>query len=465
MNKYKILILFIIGISFSLNAQTTYYIDFENGQDTNNGTSETSPWKHCPGDVNATDIPNSYTPVPGDKFVFRGGVVYEGSIYLNNGGEADNYVIFSGSEWGSEKAIIDGSNILTFAFSLQREAHFIKIDGYEIRNLTGTVINANESTNNLHITNNIIHDLTKIHEGGDLPALRLINGDNYLIENNEIYNIYGDAISIGGNSHDFIVRGNHIYNGNDDGISGGCDGVFLIENNHIHNLIRLPGSSAHPDGIVAGSPGKLIIRNNFVHDITQLIFVSPSRPDIIINDVNIYNNVLMNSKPELDGRGAPANGIVIRTKYAGITSVNIFNNTLVNLNLGSGGIRVMFEGTYHINSVRVLNNIFYNSINNVSLETPLSLQMDHNLYLNNHRNNYLLAKTLEDFQTDNPTLEQNSIYADPGFFDLTINNGLVESYDFHITENSNAKDAGIDLRSYEINIDYDGNIRPPWFSL
>lgn len=50
---------------------TTFYIA-ANGSDSNNGTSKTSPWLHAPGMPGAGGKPASYSPQPGDNFVFRG---------------------------------------------------------------------------------------------------------------------------------------------------------------------------------------------------------------------------------------------------------------------------------------------------------------------------------------------------------------------------------------------------------
>jgi hypothetical protein len=52
----------------------TYYIDYENGRDSNNGNTKASPWKHCPGmqPFNST----TYKHAAGDQFIFKGGVTW-----------------------------------------------------------------------------------------------------------------------------------------------------------------------------------------------------------------------------------------------------------------------------------------------------------------------------------------------------------------------------------------------------
>jgi signal peptidase I len=126
--KFTILCFFIVFIGiFSLvesSQAATYYVDFENGNDSNSGTATTSPWKHAPGDANATGIPaqKGYLtdPLqPGDIVLFKGGVVYRGSIYMDgrwiNGSQA-NPITYKGDGWGSVKAVLDGSALLPNAW-------------------------------------------------------------------------------------------------------------------------------------------------------------------------------------------------------------------------------------------------------------------------------------------------------------------------------------------------------------
>lgn len=113
----------VLGFVASSRA-ATYYVDFDTGNDANSGTSATSSWKHAPGDANATGIParKGYLtdPLqPGDTVLFKGGVVYRGSIYIDgrwiNGSQA-NPVTYKGDGWGSGKAVLDGSAVLPNAW-------------------------------------------------------------------------------------------------------------------------------------------------------------------------------------------------------------------------------------------------------------------------------------------------------------------------------------------------------------
>lgn len=89
---HKKIIIFLAIIFFGLFgwagkslATTTYYIDWGNGADTNNGTSKTTPWKHAPGMRGCSDNCAAYqttnwdangTATAGNQFIFKGGVTW-----------------------------------------------------------------------------------------------------------------------------------------------------------------------------------------------------------------------------------------------------------------------------------------------------------------------------------------------------------------------------------------------------
>lgn len=89
-----------------------YYVDFIGGNDNNLGTDQNTPWKHAPGDPLATDTPLNITLNPGDTIHFKGGIIYRGKIVVPAGGIDGNPITYKGDDWGTEKAIIDGSEVL-----------------------------------------------------------------------------------------------------------------------------------------------------------------------------------------------------------------------------------------------------------------------------------------------------------------------------------------------------------------
>lgn len=56
----------------------TYYIDFNGGNDLNNGTSHTSPWKRAPG---MNGFVGSCSHQAGDHFIFKGSVTWQASAF------------------------------------------------------------------------------------------------------------------------------------------------------------------------------------------------------------------------------------------------------------------------------------------------------------------------------------------------------------------------------------------------
>ena len=90
---------------------TSYYVDYSTGLDTNLGTSNAMPWRHCPGDPAATGAAATATLVAGDTVFFKGGVTYvfTGStgIQVQTSGTAGAPITFDGNSngtWGTGRA-------------------------------------------------------------------------------------------------------------------------------------------------------------------------------------------------------------------------------------------------------------------------------------------------------------------------------------------------------------------------
>ncbi len=96
-------------------ASTFYYVDFADGDNTAEGTSQQTAWKHAPGDPNATDNPAEVDLTPGDTIVFKGGVAYRGSITLEASGEPDNRITLDANtdgDFGEGRAVLDGGRMI-----------------------------------------------------------------------------------------------------------------------------------------------------------------------------------------------------------------------------------------------------------------------------------------------------------------------------------------------------------------
>jgi len=88
------------------------YIDFENGDDNNDGTSKDRPWKHHPWDANARGKAAACRGI--HTYVFKRGVVYYGKLLANDrgkqSGEPGNPIrLTSDPQWGEGEAMLVGS--------------------------------------------------------------------------------------------------------------------------------------------------------------------------------------------------------------------------------------------------------------------------------------------------------------------------------------------------------------------
>lgn len=88
------------------------YIDFENGNDLNDGLTTTTAWKRHPWDPRATG--NAAIGAGLHTYVFKRGVIYRGQLIPNNSGTASNPIrLTSDPAWGSGDAWLYGSEIVT----------------------------------------------------------------------------------------------------------------------------------------------------------------------------------------------------------------------------------------------------------------------------------------------------------------------------------------------------------------
>ncbi|PZN92545.1 MAG: hypothetical protein DCF31_15960 [Alphaproteobacteria bacterium] len=103
-------------------AATTYYVDYDAGNDRAGGTSPSAPWQHAPGDPEATGAAASATPGAGDTVRFKAGVAYRGVITVKADGTGDRPLTYTGSGYGNGAAIIEGGDPVTAVTSCRSSA-------------------------------------------------------------------------------------------------------------------------------------------------------------------------------------------------------------------------------------------------------------------------------------------------------------------------------------------------------
>lgn len=146
--------LFLISFLFVAYAQAaTYYVDFDNGNDNNNGLSTNSPWKTLPGTKNIGNtayVTTSYgggiisttnKVSAGTIFVMKLGTIHDssdgGRIYMSSGGgefyndyTSASPVTFTVDEsWGTGQVVIDGTGFPTALPNIYIRVDGIKWDG------------------------------------------------------------------------------------------------------------------------------------------------------------------------------------------------------------------------------------------------------------------------------------------------------------------------------------------------
>jgi len=115
-----------------------YYVDFEGGNDGNNGQTTLDAFKHCPGDANGIGISAETVLRPGDTVFFKGGVEYSGKIEIKWSGSEGSPITYQGNNssgtWGTDKAGINLQKIYSNAFNANSKADYINILNFDLFN-------------------------------------------------------------------------------------------------------------------------------------------------------------------------------------------------------------------------------------------------------------------------------------------------------------------------------------------
>lgn len=394
----KILLLASFLLLVPINALATeYYVDYDQGSDTNSGTSMLTPIKHCPGDPKATKIAASLKLVSGDRIIFKGNTIYKGSISLNWSGSSNkSRIVYDGNtngQWGTGKAILDGACSIDQAF-YGRSVSYITIDGFEIRSMNKAaiaVIGNRGPSYGLNIKNCYIHHIGHWQNDGLTATgsgISIIRSSSGEFSNNVITKTGKIGICLPG-GQDNVVVGNTINSYIVWGIDISSDYRQavnnVIKNNTIYDLFyhdvgfRKEGSDQHTDFIFIRKGG------------------GTANPDGNIIDGNLfYNNFKF-----IDYGGT----VMVYTSYADNTIImnNVFINPHSYYALSSGwlsrGTKIYNNTFYTPRSIPILlntvdrdvqikNNIFINSGAWLMLKNQnalKSLKSDNNLWLQSKR--------------------------------------------------------------------------------
>ena len=342
----------------NLGVTTCYYIA-ANGADTNNGTSESTPWAHAAGMPNCANICAAITPAPGTGFIFRGGDTWGSSNYfvITSGGSSGSPIYYgvdqawyTGSAWNRPVFSIAGSlpNVNPYSESLifDFKAAWVTVDWFEITG--GTCSTAPVSQNyfwndgtydGIVVTNGYFHAFQS--PSGGCGSAKVPDGNNPGVW------IYSQIASSSSNCH-----GAFEYNVVDGTDGSGAKGYLTIVAdpspcatfafNVIHDVCSGIGGNftlAH-DNVIGNFGGQI---GQYECASSSTIHNHAIRSN---NDANIYNNNLyategevISVNPQSGGPGSAiynnllwdnnASAIDIGDNGTGTTgSISIFNNTI-----------------------------------------------------------------------------------------------------------------------------------------
>ena len=276
-----------------------YYVDGAAGNDAAAGDSA-HPFKTI---QHAANLVN-----PGDVVVVRNGL-YTGSgsiLDIERGGTTGNYVVFRAAvQWG---AVLDGgqtshSQPNGAENGVYLGASFVRVEGFEIRNVWHDGISPSSSASDFQIVGNHIHDIGRYCEtsGIGLSGMTFVN-DNVVVEQNLVHDIGRDSLGQNG-----CNPGNDYWQNHDHGIylSSGTNAV--IRNNVFYNITRGWAIQCFP-----GPLSQTLIANN------TFAFPNPHRDGQIIVAATLTTGAIVNNvfyQPQTAGvlfEGATTSNVVVQ---------------------------------------------------------------------------------------------------------------------------------------------------------
>jgi parallel beta-helix repeat protein len=405
MRLLQIIAVFLLVFSFS--KAETYFIDSNSGNDNNNGTSVSSPWK-------TISRVNSFTFSPGDIILFKKGGIWSGTITINQDGTSSQPIIFSSYGIG-ELPVIDNNLSRSHGILISSRKHII-VENFSIRNTTHGAIRV-EKSDSVIVMNN---DLFVTGRGG----VFIEESENCLVAGNNIttpsdyYNEQTDGIYAQRNSNN-TYDGNHI----------------VISNMHIKQ---------HCDAMQFYLESDATIKNNyFEQNNTKTGNAQGIYSSMNSGTFRIFNNV---------GYGMhTTSGLINFYNYGTKGKVEIIGNTMYG---GKGGL-IQSDAANIILKNNIIQSTGKNPLIVFEKEIINSSETGYNLYKNSNSGSLIIIQknkgyTLSDWKLSG--YDRNSSETDPMFENIS-------SADFTLEPGSPAINKGVNLEA-PYNVDMIGTLRP-----
>lgn len=398
------------------DSNNAFYVS-PTGSDTNPG-NKTQPWK--------TLAKAASTAAAGQTVFVREGI-YNERLAPQNSGSPGSYIIFMA--YPGETVSIDGTGVaipkLEGLVNIKSK-RFIRISGFRVLNAGEGVANGKwnmgisaQKADHIIIDNNYISHIYSLGIGITPASSFILVDHNELTDTN--FGELDDEVSLGmfWFSHDLEIKNNIVHHTKNEGI-GAAAGPHDVA---IHgNTVYRVGQGSPRIGIYIDawteSQYYIDVYNNRVYDNAGQGITVASEGGGVLDQVNIYNNIVYNT-----GSGGGGLGVAPWTTTSSPThpvqNISFVNNTVYNC----PGAGIVINNPEVVN-ILVRNNIIYQSGEGLSIaaSVPLTqLTIDHNLTTN------------------------------PRFVNASLS-------DYHLQAASPAIDSGLVGGAPEV--DFDGNLRP-----
>ena len=440
----KISGLWIPHIDLQLFASNIYYIDYATGADSNNGTSTSTPLKHCPGDPNYSPSgPAPTTLLAGDTVIFKGGISYLSFPVCNWSGSSGNLITYDGNSagtWGTGKAIIDGQNSRKESFQVNGQ-DYITILNFKLTNLAWyngweSGLWSTAGSNYITLQDCFITD-------SNAKGVYFRNATNVLIKDCEIsyhdnQSGYNNKVVTFHSSSDLIFEGNYIHD-NGVGLELHQDTNIKIRYNHFFRQdIPLP---AHADQFqIADSTGVEVYCNMFEAgpaNIQSLSFTFGE--DVSGTEAEVWSNVIIGVGTHLISR----NGVNLPTSHIKAYNNSFYGNSVRATRITEGSIL-----DFKNNAVYCTSEVVFDLLMSNAMDSPYT--GDFNYYYDPISPRWLWEPTF--CTTYSEWVNLSGEGADSAFVDPEYNNPASPDNDLSLKSTSPCIGAGIDLSG--VNVKY-----------
>ncbi|MDF9796749.1 hypothetical protein OKW21_002012 [Catalinimonas alkaloidigena] len=365
------LTIFFLFFSFSVYAQTTYYVS-NSGNDSNSGTSTSSAWKTV-RKVNDANLR------PGDKVLFNRGDRWNEELLPGTSGSSGRLITFGAYGSGNMPIISPRGGDYAINIRIKSYIRVENIHAIAPPGRSGIAVRGNAVGNEIFNckvqgsdgNSGIVY--AGLLEGGMSSATKVVGNEvsgffqciyghggmrvGGIVENNTVSNATDDGIVARyGDFNGLVIRNNKITKWRDDGIDlfGGND--IIIEYNDISTLPS--GSIVAGNGIKAGAgrvtSEDVIVRYNKVYNLRHSS--SSLQVGITTNGgdkMKIYGNLIYDVKGE---------AISIPSSS---TDIDIYNNTALSLEK-----QAVYIG--NTSGISLKNNILWGRNGDLNVNTSIS---------------------------------------------------------------------------------------------